>query len=272
MSEITVDAVTSATDPIFSCRNLAIEFGQGTHCRRILEDVNFDVRQGEFLALLGTSGVGKTTLLRILGGLLAPSEGTEIRFGGEPIDGPPEGVIMVFQDYASSLLAWRTVGRNVALGIEKELSKTETEERTNEVLGLVGLADRVDDYPSQLSGGMQQRVQLARALAMRPRVLLMDEPFGALDAMTKSILQDELLTIQQKTGTTVVFITHDIEEAVYLSNRVIVLSGSPGRILLERDVELPWPRNQVTTKENPEYLRLRHEIYDAVSDHTGVKA
>jgi NitT/TauT family transport system ATP-binding protein len=267
LSEITVDPVTPATDAIFSCRNLAIEFGHGAHRRRILQDVNFDVHQGEFLALLGTSGVSKTTLLRILGGLLAPSEGTQIHFDGAPIDGPPRGVIMVFQDYASSLLTWRTVGRNVALGIENSLSKAEVAQRTREVLDMVGLGDRIDDYPAQLSGGMQQRLQLARALAMRPRVLLMDEPFGALDAMTKANLQDELLRIQRRTGTTVVFITHDIEEAVYVSSRVIVLSGSPGRILLERDVDLPSPRNQVTTKEHPEYLRLRHEIYDAVSDH-----
>lgn len=259
------------SSPLFSCRNVAIEFGEGANRRRILEDVDFDVREGEFLGLLGTSGVGKTTLLRILGGLLAPMGDSVVTFDGRQITGPPARVVMVFQDYASSLLPWRTIARNVALGIERALPKEEREERVREVLALVGLADRADDYPRQLSGGMQQRVQLARALAMRPDVLLMDEPFGALDAMTKSTLQDELLEIQRQTNTTIVFITHDIEEAVYLSSRVIVLSGSPGRLVLERQVDLPRPRDQVTTKENPVYLRLRHDIYDAVreSKHVG---
>ena len=256
--------------PLFSCRNVSIEFGEGAHKRRVLEDVAFDVLEGEFLGLLGTSGVGKTTLLRILGGLLAPMGESTVKFDDEQITGPPDRVVMVFQDYASSLLPWRTIARNVSLGIERDLPKEERDHRVREVLALVGLADRADDYPRQLSGGMQQRVQLARALAMRPDVLLMDEPFGALDAMTKSALQDELLEIQRQTNTTIVFITHDIEEAVYLSSRVIVLSGSPGRLVLEREVDLPRPRDQVTTKENPVYLRLRHDIYDAVRESKNV--
>lgn len=258
---------TKAEVPIFSCRDLAIEFGTGQSYRRILDNVTFDVHRGEFLALLGTSGVGKTTLLRILGGLLPPAAGSDIRFEGRPITGPPERVVMVFQDYKSSLLDWRTIGRNVALGLEKTMPRQQRKERVQEVLDLVGLADRSEDYPWQLSGGMQQRVQLARALAMGPDVLLMDEPFGALDAITKSVLQDELLQIQRQTNTTIVFITHDIEEAVYLSHRVVVLSGSPGQIVFESDVDLPWPRDQVTTKELPHYLKLRHQIYNAVSDH-----
>jgi NitT/TauT family transport system ATP-binding protein len=251
-------------EAIYSCRNLSIEFGQGAARRRVLDSISFDVHRGEFLALLGTSGVGKTTLLRILGGLLEAAPGSEIQFEGEPVDGPPEKAVVVFQDYAGSLLRWRTVAKNVALGIERALSKAEVAERTERVLKLVGLEGRGNDYPWQLSGGMQQRVQLARALAMEPAVLLMDEPFGALDAMTRAGLQDELLSIQRETGTTIVFITHDIEEAIYLSSRVIVLSGSPGRVVFEDTVDLPRPRDQVSTRENSEYLRLRHEVYAAV--------
>lgn len=252
------------TAPLFSCRNLAIDFGDGATRRRVLDGVDFDVQPGEFLAILGTSGVGKTTLLRILGGLQKPADGSTVNFESHDIDGPPERVVMVFQEYASSLLNWRTVAGNVALPVEHLLDKQSLRVRIEEVLDLVSLAGRDGDYPWQLSGGMQQRVQLARALVMRPDVLLMDEPFGALDAMTRSSLQDELLSIQRKTGTTILFITHDIEEAIYLSDRLIVLSGSPGRLTLEREVDLPRPRDQVSTKEDPRYLRLRHEVHDAV--------
>lgn len=174
---------------------------------------------------------------------------------------------MVFQDYASSLLPWRRVAKNIALGLERKLPAEERNERVAQALELVGLTANAQDYPWQLSGGMQQRVQIARALAMRPRVLLMDEPFGSLDAMTKSSLQDELHSVHDKTGTTVIFITHDIEEAVYLSDRILILTGRPGGIGYDFKVDLPRPRNQVTTKEQPDYLKLRHEVYEAFGRH-----
>ncbi|HEY6492698.1 MAG TPA: ABC transporter ATP-binding protein [Trebonia sp.] len=248
----------------FSCSGLSVEYQLRTGPLRVLEDVAFSCAPGEFLSILGPSGTGKTTLLRILAGLLAPGAGSSVMFEGAPLAGPNEGVAIVFQDYRGSLLQWRTVRKNVALGLEGRVSKAEREDRVNAALDLVGLADRADDYPWQLSGGMQQRVQIARALVLRPRVMLMDEPFGALDAMTKTQLQDELLRVREVTGATVVFVTHDVDEAVYLSDRVLVLSGSPARVTTELAVDLPSPRDQVATKEDPGYLRARHSVYQAL--------
>ena len=237
--------------------------------RPILDDVNLQVRAGEFLSIMGRSGTGKTTLLRVLGGLLDPTPSSSVIFDGGRVDGPPAGVVFVFQNYAASLLAWRTVAGNVGLGLEGHTSKEERKDRVAEALAMVGLADRAKDYPWRLSGGMQQRVQLARALAMRPSVLLMDEPFGALDAMTKASLQDELLRVQDRTGSTVVFVTHDVDEAVYLSDRIVVLEGGPATVAQEIAVDLPRPRHQLATKEQPAFLRLRRAVYDAITDSDG---
>jgi NitT/TauT family transport system ATP-binding protein len=237
----------------------------------ILRDVQFSVARGEFVSILGTSGSGKTTLLRVLGGLLSASAGT-VRCHGVPVSGPPQGVVTVFQDYAHSLLPWRSVRRNVALGIEARCERAERERRVDEALTMVGLRERAEEYPWRLSGGMQQRVQIARALAMRPEVLLMDEPFGALDAMTKASLQDQLQQVQGLTGTTVVFVTHDVEEAVYLSDRVLVLHGSPARIGLSLEIPLPRPRHQITTKERADYLALRHRVYRSLGHGVGEAA
>ncbi len=237
--------------------------------RPILDDVNLQVRAGEFLTIMGRSGTGKTTLLRVLGGLLDPTPSSKVTFDGARVDGPPAGVVFVFQNYAASLLPWRTVAGNVGLGLEGHTSKEERKDRIAEALAMVGLADRAKDYPWRLSGGMQQRVQLARALAMRPSVLLMDEPFGALDAMTKATLQDELLQVQERTGATVVFVTHDVDEAVYLSDRIVVLEGVPATVAHELEVDLPRPRHQLATKEEPEFLRLRRSVYDAITDSDG---
>jgi NitT/TauT family transport system ATP-binding protein len=229
----------------------------------ILKGVDLTVAAGEFVSVLGASGTGKTTLLRVLGGL-TPSTDGEVLAGGVAVSGPPDGVVTVFQDYTNSLLPWRTVRRNVALGVEDGLSKEECARRVDDALEMVGLTASAQEYPFRLSGGMQQRVQIARALAMRPSVLLMDEPFGALDAMTKASLQDQLLRVQSLTGTTVVFVTHDVEEAVYLSDRVVVLSGRPAGVGLTLDIDLPRPRDQIGTKETPEYLDLRHRVYAAL--------
>ena len=248
----------------FSCERLFVEYRTRGQALRVLEDVTFSCGQGEFVSVLGPSGTGKTTLLRILAGLLPPGQGSSVRFDGAEITAPRPDVSIVFQNYTASLLQWRTVERNVALGLEGTVPKAERASRVDEALAMVGLGERRRDYPWQLSGGMQQRVQIARALAMRPKVLLMDEPFGALDAMTKSALQDELAKVQQVTGATVVFVTHDIDEAVYLSDRVLVLSGTPARVSRELPIELPRPRNQVATKESPEYLRARHAVYEAL--------
>jgi NitT/TauT family transport system ATP-binding protein len=237
--------------------------------RPILADVNLQVGAGEFLSIMGRSGTGKTTLLRVLGGLVDPTPSSNITFDGGRVDGPPAGVVFVFQNYAASLLPWRTVAGNVGLGLEGHSSKEERKDRVAEALAMVRLSDRAKDYPWRLSGGMQQRVQLARALAMRPSVLLMDEPFGALDAMTKASLQDELLRVQERTGSTVVFVTHDVDEAVYLSDRIAVLDGSPATVTQEIEVDLPRPRHQLATKEEPAFLRLRRAVYDTLSDSDG---
>jgi NitT/TauT family transport system ATP-binding protein len=245
------------------CRDLRVTLVGAAGAADILQDVDLSVQPGEFVSILGPSGSGKTTLLRVLGGLQDVAAG-EVRCNGTAVSGPPEGVVTVFQDYTNSLLPWRSVRRNVALGIESHCSKQECRDRVDSALTMVNLSGSADEYPWRLSGGMQQRVQIARALAMRPSVLLMDEPFGALDAMTKASLQDQLQRVQEATGTTVVFVTHDVEEAVYLSDRVVVLEGKPASIGLSLDVTLDRPRNQLTTKERPDYLKLRHQVYAAL--------
>ena len=250
--------------PAFECRNVSLEFetSQGPH--RVLEDVSFTVAPGEFVSIVGQSGTGKSTLLRILGGLERAAPGSQVRHNGDDVAGPPDGVVIVFQDYRGSLLPWRTVERNVTLGLESALPGPERAERCRQALELVGLSKRARDYPWRLSGGMQQRVQIARALAMQPGTLLMDEPFGALDAITKGQLQDELQSLHKVLGATIVFVTHDIDEAVYLSDRVLVLADDPARVTTELVVTLPRPRDQIATKERHEYLRLRQAAYRAL--------
>ena len=231
---------------------------------KALDNVSIDFEDGLLYALLGPSGSGKTTLLRVLAGLHEPSADSVVRFGGNAVVGPPESVSLVFQDYSSSLLPWRSVARNVELPLEGRVPKADRQARVAEALNLVGLADRSDAQPFELSGGMQQRVQLARALVPRPRALLMDEPFGALDALTKADLEDQLLEIFAATGTTVVFVTHDIEEAIYLSDRVLVLDGTPARIVAEIPVESPRPRTQLHTHASPAFLEARQQLHEVI--------
>jgi len=255
---------------MISCENLSVTLPGASGPVHVLDRVRFTVAAGEFVSVLGVSGAGKTTLLRVLGGLQEATAG-RVSCAGTAVSGPPDGVVMVFQDYTHSLLPWRTVRRNVALGVER-LDRSEKDGRVDEALAMVGLSDREREYPWRLSGGMQQRVQIARAIAMRPRVLLMDEPFGALDAMTKASLQDQLLRVRELTGTTIVFVTHDVEEAVYLSDRLVVLQGSPANIGLTLDVPLPRPRDQVLTRERADYLELRHRVYEALGHRVGEQA
>jgi NitT/TauT family transport system ATP-binding protein len=234
--------------------------------RPILRDISFTVERGEFVCVIGASGCGKTTLLRLLAGLLTPSSGS-VRLGGQAVAGPSRDVAIVFQDYSRALLPWRTAIGNVSLALEAiGLPAAEREQRIAPLLAKVGLADHAEKYPSQLSGGMQQRLQIARSLAQDPSVLLMDEPFGALDAMTRQSLQDEVLRIAAERQATVLFVTHDLEEALYLGDRIIALYSNPGRIARVVDIPLPRPRDQLATREHPEFLRLRRELFTVMEE------
>ena len=248
----------------YRIENIGIRLGR----REILRDVTFTVDTGEIVGIVGRSGAGKTTLLRVLGGLLSPTTGS-VWLRGQPVARPPDGVVMVFQDYVNALLPWRTVVRNTALGLERGVPRLVRSRRVERALAMVGLADRGADYPWQLSGGMAQRVQIARALAMEPTVLLMDEPFGALDALTKAALQDVLLDVHEQTRATIVFITHDLDEAIYLSDRVLVVSGNPGAVTLSVATELPRPRDQFDTRESARYLQVRNLLGRALRGADG---
>ncbi len=241
---------------------VALELGG----RTIVADIGFTVAHGEFVSVIGASGCGKTTLLRLLAGLIAPSHG-KVRLDGRPVTTPSRQVALVFQDYGRALLPWRTATGNVSLALEAMgVPPAERPQRIAALLAKTGLAGHADKYPSQLSGGMQQRLQIARSLAQDPAVLLMDEPFGALDAMTRQALQDEVLRIVAERGATVLFVTHDLDEALYLGDRVVVLDANPGRIARMVDIPLPRPRNQLSTRENPEFLRLRRELFTAMQE------
>jgi NitT/TauT family transport system ATP-binding protein len=249
----------------FRCRCLDVALATQRGPRPVLSGLGLEIANSEFVSIVGRSGSGKTTLLRVLGGLLTPDSCSTVHYRGAPVDGPPDGVVMVFQDYSASLLPWRTAEKNVALGLEgRGVAARERRERVAEALEMVGLADRAGDRPWRLSGGMQQRIQIARALAMQPSVLLMDEPFGALDALTRGALEDELLGVYGRTGATVVFVTHDIDEAVYLSDRVVVLRGPPATAAADIRVGCPRPRDQLETKESDAFLEARHAVYEAI--------
>lgn len=248
----------------YRCADLTVRLGSQPQLRTVLEHLTFDVRQGEFVSIVGPSGTGKTTLLRVLGGLQAFEPPSVVEFEGAPVTGPLDGVVIVFQDYLSALLPWRTAAKNVQLGIEHRIRGSERAQRVAAALKMVDLEGRGDEYLSQLSGGMQQRVQIARALAMQPQVMLMDEPFGALDALTREQLQDIYLRVHETNNMTTVFVTHDIDEAVFLSDRVLVIGGAPARLEYEFDIALERPRDQLATRESDEYLNYRHEIYKAV--------
>ena len=214
------------------------------------------VRENEFLAIVGPSGCGKSTLLRLMAGLEKPSDG-EVRFRGQGVTRPSGRIGLVFQDY--SLLPWRTLLRNIELGLEFQgLPRRQARDKALEYLELVGLAQFQDAFPHELSGGMRQRAAIARALAVEPDVLLMDEPFGALDAHTRLLMQRELLGIWEKRRKTVVFVTHSIDEAVYLSDRIVVMEKEPGRVIEMLEVDLPRPR----TRKNPDFGRLTESILE----------
>lgn len=232
--------------------------------KTIIENLDLEVRPSEFLCIVGASGCGKTTALRLAAGLYVPTSGA-VTFDGEPITRPRREVAIVFQDYGKALLPWRTAAGNISLALEASpVPARERGARIEALLRKVGLGGHADKYPTEMSGGMQQRLQIARCLAQEPTTLLMDEPFGALDAMTRQGLQDEVLSLTQTSQTTVIFVTHDLDEAIYLGDRVIGLLPHPGRIGIELDVDLPRPRDQLATREHPEFLRLRRQLFDFI--------
>jgi NitT/TauT family transport system ATP-binding protein len=232
-----------------------------------IEEISFDVADGRFVSLLGPSGCGKSTILRMLAGLIGPSRG-RVAFHSETVAAPPPGMVYVFQQYTKSLFPWLTVLANVEFGARsphaRRRGQPASREECMETLRLVGLEEHAHKHPWQLSGGMQQRVAIARALVARPEVLLMDEPFSALDALTRESLQDLLLRLWSELKLTVVFVTHDIAESIYLSDEILVLSRAPSRILKRLEVDIPRPREQLATRESPRFLQYRRELYDMV--------
>lgn len=231
-----------------------------------VKNVTLTVKGGEFISIVGPSGCGKTTLLKMICGLLAPSSG-QVRVHGRQVTSSPPEMALVFQDYSRSLFPWLTVLRNVLFPLKnkKDLSKVEKEQRAREAIQAVGLEGSVGHYPWQLSGGMQQRVAIARAIVFRPEILLLDEPFASVDALTRADLEDLVLQLQVRFGITILLVTHDIDESVYLSDRVFVLGPPPSVVIQEVDVELPRPRGQTETRSNPYFLEVRNKIYDLIA-------
>ncbi len=256
--------VLSASHPIVQeklvVRGLTKQFTVKNSQMVVFRDISFSVQEAEFVCILGPSGCGKSTLLLCVAGLESFSGG-EIVVNGQSINGPGPDRGMVFQEYA--LFPWRTVARNVEFGLEMSCGEGRHQRRVTvrHLLGLVGLTDFADYYPYQLSGGMRQRVAIARSLATSPALLLMDEPFGALDAITRKSLQDETLRIWEKTRMTIIFVTHNILEAVYLADKVICFSRGPGRIKREVIVDLPRPRDVDTpNSETQQVIQILKEL------------
>ncbi|MDO8212505.1 ABC transporter ATP-binding protein [Conexibacter sp. CPCC 206217] len=266
--ELTGDAVDGARDdmtdaPLIAAHHVTASYDNKRAGTRLtaLRDVSLEIRRGEFIAIVGPSGCGKTTFINMIAGFVKPMEG-EVLVRGLPVKGPGSDRAMVFQDYA--LLPWRTVERNVMFALENHRGgdKEHNKRRVAETIGLVGLTGFENSYPYELSGGMRQRVGIARALACDPEILLMDEPFGAVDAMTREAMQAELEAIIGKTGQTVVFITHSIDEAITLADRVVVVSSRPGRIREVIDVDLPRSRFEDEVKLMPRFSELREHLWN----------
>jgi NitT/TauT family transport system ATP-binding protein len=267
----------SATSTKLSVRNVCKTFRLRSAAAgkdgllNVLRNVNFDARQGEIVSLIGESGCGKTTLLRIIQGLIRLDSGA-VLVDDRPIDGPGRDRGFVFQQ--ASLLPWRSARHNVEFGLELHgMPRAERATRAMQLLELVGLAHAADQYPHQLSGGMQQRVGLARALAVDPAILLMDEPFSALDAQTREILQIELMRIHEQTAKTTLFVTHDLDEALYLSDRVLVLAAKPGRVKQIIEVPFEHPRPELAElRGDARFQEIRREMWHLIRTPAAVAA
>lgn len=237
--------------------DISITYHQQQKDTTVLDHVSLQIEKGEFICLLGPSGCGKSTLLNAMAGFLKPSEGS-IRINGEAVEHPSISYVTIFQNYG--LLPWRTVEKNVTLGMEsKKIPKAEQQHIAKKYIDIVGLTGSEKKKPRQLSGGMQQRVAIARALAVEPEILFMDEPFGALDAITRMKLQDDILQICHETKKTIIFVTHDIEEAIFLADRIVILDANPGRVKSIVKIPMP-PTNRDRTSD--EFLRIRDHVFD----------
>jgi NitT/TauT family transport system ATP-binding protein len=251
---------------VLKVTDLTKTYGRGDAAHLAIDQVNLAVARGELVSIVGPSGCGKSTLLRCVGGLIPPTAG-RVALRGEAVTQVPDGLAVVFQDYGRSLYPWLTVTDNVALPLRRTTrARAARRKAAGASLAAVGLTGAGgmrsvgDKYPRQLSGGMQQRVAIARALAADPVLLLMDEPFGSVDAQTREDLEDLILRVRRERDITILLVTHDIDESVYVGDRVVVLTPGPGRVRADLPVRLPEPRDQITTKELPEFVRLRTEV------------
>ncbi|WP_245664668.1 ABC transporter ATP-binding protein [Nocardia grenadensis] len=261
-TEATIDAAPAMLD----VRGVQkVYSGHGRHVEAV-RDLTFRIGRGELACIVGPSGAGKTTLLKCIAGLLSPTSGA-VYLGDRPVVGPPRDMAIVFQEYGRSLFPWMTVEQNVSLPLrQKKVPKARRSELVEQALAAVGLKDVPQAYPWQLSGGMQQRVAIARAVAYQPSVLLMDEPFAAVDAQTRSELEDLTRSLWEQLGMTVLFVTHDIDEAVYIGQRVLVLSASPTVVLDDITIDLSDERDQLRTRALPRFAELRALVYQRIQD------
>lgn len=245
-------------------QNLGKVYQREGQINSALDQVSFEVPDRQFLSILGPSGCGKSTLLRCIAGLIESSSGA-IVLDGRPVRGAPKEMVYVFQEYGRSLFPWRRLLGNVVYPIENLLPRDLARSRASDYIRMVGLNGFENHYPWELSGGMQQRAAIARALVKDPKFLLMDEPFGALDAQTRTQLEDTMLALWASFPRTVIFVTHDIDEAIYLSDRVIVMGTKPGRIIEDLPIELPRPRQQIETKENQRFAHYRRHLFQLIA-------
>ncbi|MCC2335013.1 ABC transporter ATP-binding protein [Cellulomonas wangsupingiae] len=250
--------------PLLSVRDLKKTYQGASGPVEAIRNITFDVRPGELVCIVGPSGCGKTTLLKCLSGLLPPTAGS-VTLDGAEVSAPPKKMAVVFQEYGRSLYPWLTVRDNVGLPLKAQgVPRRERLATVERALAEVGLGHALDTYPWQLSGGMQQRVAIARAVAYQPEVLVMDEPFAAVDAQTRADLEDLVRRLWQDLGVTVLFVTHDIDESVYLGERVLMLSSSPTVVQQDLAIDLPAHRDQLTTRAMPRFTELRTQVYEQI--------
>jgi NitT/TauT family transport system ATP-binding protein len=262
---INADVHQLRREPKLRIHHVSKVFEQKEQAITALEDTNFDVREGEFVTILGPSGCGKSTILKVIAGLTEPSSGY-VMLNNQRINGPGADRGMVFQAY--TLFPWLTVEENIGFGLQlKGMAKAQRQEIVQHYLELIGLNGFGAMYPNNLSGGMKQRVAIARALANDPEVLLMDEPFGALDAQTRTVMQELLLKVWEESHKTILFVTHDIDEAIFMGDRVYVMTARPGRLKAELPVPLPRPR-EFSIKTSPEFMRLKGEILELIREES----